>query len=90
MNKTIIIYLDDKDNEVPKEIATKMNIVEYDENGNRVKETYMVKAKGNTNEKVTSPLDDIEIDSDNELLKNAVYYDQKSRIEELLDEQKTK
>ncbi len=90
MNKTIIIYMDDKGNEVSEEEATKMNIVEYDENGNRVNETYMVKVKENTYEKEDSPWDDIEIDPKSELLKNAVYYDQKSRIHDLLDQQKIK
>ena len=45
MNKTMIVYLDDKGNEVPEEQATKINIVEYDKKGNRVKETYMMKSR---------------------------------------------
>ena len=45
MDRTMIVYLDDKGDEVPEEQATKINIVEYDEKGNRVKETYMVKSK---------------------------------------------
>ncbi len=88
MNKTMIVYLDDKGNEVPKEQATKLNIVEYDENGNRVKETYMVKSKELTEEeakKYWSSRDDYE----SEFLKHSVRVEKKPNpIQDFLDSQK--
>lgn len=91
MNKTMIVYLDDKGNEVPEEQATKINIVEYDENGNRVKETYMVKSKELTEEEAKKYWDSVEMDPNSELLKNSVRVEQKPNpIQDFLDSQKTK
>lgn len=90
MNKTIIIYLDDKGNEVSEEEATKINIAEYDEKGNRIKETYMVKNEENP-EEAKKFWDSVEIDQDSELIKNSVNVDQKPNpIQDFLDNQKIK
>ena len=91
MNKTMIVYLDDKGNEVPEEQATKLNIVEYDENGNRVKETYMVKSKELTEEEAKKYWDSVEVDPNSELIKNSVTVEQKPNpIQDFLDSQKIK
>ena len=90
MDGTIIVYLDDKGNEVPEEQAAKINIVEYDEKGNRVKETFMMKSRELTDEeakKYWSSFDDYE----SEFLKNSVRVEQKPNpIQDFLDSQKTK
>ena len=52
MSKTIIAYMDDEGNEVSEEKATRINIVELDDNGNRIKETYMVSADSKEKETV--------------------------------------
>ena len=91
MNKTMIVYLDDKGNEVPEEQATKINIVEYDENGNRVKETYMVKSRELTEEEAKKYWDSVEVDPNSELIKNSVTVEQKPNpIQDFLDSQKIK
>ena len=46
MTKVYKMYLDDNNNEVQEEQATRLNIVEYDDNGNRIQEIYMVKDNG--------------------------------------------
>ena len=85
MNKTMIVYLDDKGNEVPEEQATKINIVEYDKKGNRVKETYMMKSRKLTDEeakKYWSSRDDYE----SEFLKHSVRVEKKPNpIQDFLD-----
>ena len=86
MNKTMIAYLDDKGNEVPEEQATKINIVEYDKKGNRVKETYMVKSKELTEEEEKKYWDSVEVDPNSELLKNSVTVERKPNpIQDFLD-----
>ena len=91
MNKTMIVYLDDKGNEVPEEQATKINIVEYDEKGNRVKETYMVKSRELTEEEAKKYWDSVEVNPNSELIKNSVTVEQKPNpIQDFLDSQKIK
>ena len=86
MNKTIIVYLDDKGNEVPEEQATKINIVEYDKNGNRVKETFMMKSRELTAEEAKKYWDSVEVDPNSELLKKSVTVEQKPNpIQDFLD-----
>ena len=46
----ILSCLDDDGNEVPKEKATRINIADYDENGNRIREEYMATGKRLTEE----------------------------------------
>ena len=43
MGEVIKMFMDDDGNEVPEEQATRLNIVEYDDNGNRVRELFMVR-----------------------------------------------
>ena len=57
--KTIAIYLDDEGNEVPAEKASRLNIAEYDEQGNRVFETYMTSRKPMTEEEAEAYWDSI-------------------------------
>ena len=87
MNKTMIVYLDDKGNEVPEEQATKINIVEYDKNGNRVKETFMMKSRELTAEeakKYWGSFDDYE----SEFLKHSVRVEQTPNPNVFKDEDK--
>ena len=89
MNKTMIVYLDDKGNEVPEEQATKINIVEYDKKGNRVKETFMMKSRELTADEAKKYWDSVEVNPNSELLKNSVTVEQKpNRIQDFLDSQK--
>ena len=91
MNRTEFIYLDDMDNEVPEEQATKINIVEYDEKGNRVKETYLIKSKEMTEEEAKKYWGSVEVDPNSELMRNSVNVDQKPNpIQDFLDSQKIK
>ena len=91
MDRTMIVYLDDKGDEVPEEQATKINIVEYDEKGNRVKETYMVKSKELSEEEAKKYWSSVEVDPNSELMRNSVNVDQKPNpIQDFLDSQKTK
>ena len=87
----MIVYLDDKGNEVPEEQATKINIVEYDKKGNRVNETYMMKSGRLTDEEAKKYWDSVEVDPNSELLKNSVTVEQKPNpIQDFLDSLKTK
>ena len=87
----MIVYLDDKGDEVPEEQATKINIVEYDEKGNRVKETYMVKSKELSEEEAKKYWSSVKVNPDSEMIKNSVTVEQKpNRIQDFLDSQKTK
>ena len=91
MDRTMIVYLDDKGDEVPEEQATKINIVEYDEKGNRVKETYMVKSKELSEEEAQKYWSSVKVNPDSEMIKNSVTVEQKpNRIQDFLDSQKTK
>lgn len=91
MDRTMIVYLDDKGDEVPEEQATKINIVEYDEKGNRVKETYMVKSKELSEEEAKKYWSSVKVNPDSEMIKNSVTVEQKpNRIQDFLDSQKTK
>ena len=91
MDRTMIVYLDDKGDEVPEEQATKINIVEYDEKGNRVKETYMMKSRKLTDEEAKKYWSSVKVNPDSEMIKNSVTVEQKpNRIQDFLDSQKTK
>ena len=91
MDRTMIVYLDDKGDEVPEEQATKINIVEYDEKGNRVKETYMVKSKELSEEEAKKYWSSVKVNPDSEMIKNSVRVEQKPNpIQDFLDSQKTK
>ena len=91
MDRTMIVYLDDKGDEVPEEQATKINIVEYDEKGNRVKETFMVKSKELSEEEAKKYWSSVKVNPDSEMIKNSVTVEQKpNRIQDFLDSQKTK
>ena len=91
MDRTMIVYLDDKGDEVPEEQATKINIVEYDEKGNRVKETYMVKSKELSEEEAKKYWSSVKVNPDSEMIKNSVTVEQKPNpIQDFLDSQKTK
>lgn len=87
MDNRTVVYLDDKGNEVPAELATKINIIEYDEKGNRVKETYMVAAKKEEPKKSFSK-EDLEIDDS--IITSIEWETKDSKIQDLLDRQKTK
>ncbi len=91
MDRTMIVYLDDKGDEVPEEQATKINIVEYDEKGNRVKDTFMVKSKELSEEEAKKYWSSVKVNPDSEMIKNSVTVEQKpNRIQDFLDSQKTK
>ena len=90
MDRTMIVYLDDKGDEVPEEQATKINIVEYDEKGNRVKETFMVKSKELSEEEAKKYWSSVKVNPDSEMIKNSVTVEQKpNRIQDFLDSQKS-
>ncbi len=50
--KNEIVYLDDNNNIVEKEVATHAIIREYDENGNLINETFMVNKNSDTKEEL--------------------------------------
>jgi hypothetical protein len=69
-----IFYLDDDGNIVDPEVATKANILQFDENGQRIGEVYMVRNQEVSEEEAAKALEDIVVDPDDPIFKNATYY----------------
>jgi len=69
--KSEIFYLDDNKNIVDQEKATKARILEYDENGNRVSETYLVK-NVEEEEKPVETLDDLNLSEEDRKLIDSI------------------
>lgn len=68
MSEIIIKHMDEEGNEVPEEKAERTNIAEYDENGDRIREIYVVHKRNRLDD--DENIDDVVVDPESDLIKN--------------------